>query len=500
MEKLNAIIERKGDSFTFIASSPNTDRMGDQVAQDFDLAEYLANPVVLFGHDHADPVGKCLDARIENGNLVAEIEFAPTDRGQEIAALVDHGTLRALSIGFTPGDTQVNADGGFTFQKNSLVEISIVPVPANPDALRIKSTEAEIMQDTLTPTPELKIVPMAQPEGLMQQISKALPALQSGQSFRTEVSRKAIAGPGAGAAASITVPAQNIGLINQTVSLPNRLVDIIARLSATGQSVNYVQVALAQNNAAIVPELGLKPESQMMAVSKSADILTWAHWAEASKQVLADVSGLQALLGGALVEGATRIVDAHIYATLSAGATPFVPAFAETDVIAEAILRIQQAGGSNPVVAISPTDYLAISTAKASGSGEYMMPTIPGSVIACPSIPQGKILAFDAGAACWFEREQVGVFVGYSGEQFVRNAVTVLAELRGVAAILDPNKVFHGDLPVAPAATTVNTGEEPPMNPVPNTLWFRSSDATMMIWYDNTWVQITSGVAAAKAK
>ena len=129
-----------------------------------------------------------------------------------------------------------------------------------------------------------------------------------------------------------------------------------------------------------------------------------------------------------------------------------------------------------------------------------MMPTIPGSVIACPSIPQGKILAFDAGAACWFEREQVGVFVGYSGDQFVRNAVTVLAELRGVAAILDPNKVFHGDLPVAPAATTVNTGEEPPMNPVPNTLWFRSSDATMMIWYDNTWVQITSGVAAAKAK
>jgi hypothetical protein len=293
------------------------------------------------------------------------------------------------------------------------------------------------------------------------------------------------------------VPAQNIGLINQTVSLPNRLVDIIARLSATGQSVNYVQVQLAQNNAAIVPELGLKPESQLMAVSKSAEVLTWAHWCEASKQVLSDVSGLQAIIGGALVEGATRIVDAHIYATLSAGATPFVPVFGETDVIAEAILRIQQAGGSNPVVAISPTDYLAISTAKASGSGEYMMPTMPGAVIACPSVPQGKILAFDASAACWFEREQMGVFGGYSGDQFVRNAVTVLAELRGVAAILDPNKVFHGDLPVAPAATTVNTGETPPMNPVPNTLWFRSSDATMMIWYDNAWVQISSGVAQA---
>jgi HK97 family phage prohead protease len=500
MEKLNAIIERTGDSFTFIASSPNTDRLGDQVMQDFDLEQYLANPVVLFGHDHSDPVGKCLDARIENGNLVAEIEFAPTTRGQEIAALVDHGTLRALSIGFTPGDTQVNADGGFTFQKNSLVEISIVPVPANPDALRIKSTEAQIMSDTLTPTPELKIVPMAAQEGLMQQISKALPALQSGQSFRTEIARKAIAGPiNSGATSTIALPPQFAGLVNQTLAVPNRLYDLVSKLPASGQSVNYVQVALDENNAAVVPELGLKPSSEMKALGINVEVQTFAHWTEASKQILADVSGLQALIGSTLVEGVTRIVDAHLYSVLSANSTAFIAATDAADIVAEATLSIQMKGGNAPIVLVNPSDYLAMMTQKASGSGEYLgLSQMPQTVVASPSVAVGKILAFDPSAVCYFEREMAGVFIGYSGDQFVRNAATVLAELRGVGAVLNPNLVLFGDLPPARQATTVNTGETPPLNPLPNTLWFRSSDATMMIWYDNAWVQISSGAAAAK--
>jgi HK97 family phage prohead protease len=500
MEKLLATLTKSGDAFTFVASTASVDRMGDTVEQDFDLAEYLRNPVVLFGHDHDQPVGKALDVRFENGQLVADIEFAPTERGQEIKALVDHGTLRALSIGFTPGDTQARPDGGLSFAKNSLLEISIVPVPANPDALRIKSTqEAPIMSDTQVIVPELKSVTQAAPEGLMSQISKALPQLQSGQSFRTEVSRKAISGPGTSAVAQIALPSQNIGLINQTVSLPNRLIDLITRLPASAQSVSYVQVSLSANNAAIVPELGLKPESQMQATSQVAEVKTWAHWTEASKQVLADVAGLQALVGGALIEGATRIVDAHIYSTLSTQAGAFIPTTSASDVVAEASLRLAQAGGTQSVVCVNPSDYLSMMTAKASGSGTYLgLSPVAGNVIACPSVAQGKILAFDRAAAAWFERESIGVFLGYHGDQFIRNAITILAELRGVAAVLDPNLVLFGDLPVAAAATTVNTGETPPMNPVPNTLWFRSSDATMMIWYDDTWVQISSGVAAAK--
>jgi HK97 family phage prohead protease len=500
MEKSLTQITKAGDSYSFIASTPGLDRHKDTVAQDFNLDAYLKNPIILFGHDHADPIGKAVDVRIEDGNLIAEIEFSSTERGQTVKTLVDEGVLRALSIGFISDDVNSNAEGGLDLRQNSLLEISVVAVPSNPDSLRIKSTqETEIMSDVLAPTPVLTPIVSQQPDSLMTQVEKAMPQLQSGQSFRTEVSRKAISGPGTSAVAQIALPSQNIGLINQTVSLPNRLIDLITRLPASAQSVSYVQVALSANNAAIVPELGLKPESQMQATSQVAEVKTWAHWTEASKQVLADVAGLQALVGGALIEGATRIVDAHIYSTLSTQAGAFIPTTSASDVVAEASLRLAQAGGTQSVVCVNPSDYLSMMTAKASGSGTYLgLSPVAGNVIACPSVAQGKILAFDRAAAAWFERESIGVFLGYHGDQFVRNAITILAELRGVAAVLDPNLVLFGDLPVAAAATTVNTGETPPMNPVPNTLWFRSSDATMMIWYDNAWVQISSGAAAVK--
>jgi HK97 family phage prohead protease len=499
MEKLLATLTKSGDAFTFVASTSSVDRMGDTVEQDFDLAEYLRNPVVLFGHDHDQPVGKALDVRFENGQLVADIEFAPTERGQEIKALVDHGTLRALSIGFTPGDTQVRADGGLSFAKNSLLEISIVPVPANPDALRIKSTqETEIMSDVLAPTPELKPVSAAAPEGLMSQISKALPALQSGQSFRTEV--KSLSGLNGSGTTQIGLPPQHIGMVDMTTRLPSRLIDLISRVGTTNPSVHYVQIALSQNNAAQVPELGLKPESQLSAVSKMLDIPTWAHWASASKQVLADVAGLQSLIGSSLVEGLTRIVDAHVYEVLSTNATAFLPTSDMNDTVAELHLRIQQAGGSNAVVALNPSDYFSLMTNKTAGSGEYLgLSQIPGqTVIACPSIPVGKILGFDRSAAVLFERESTSVFVGYHGQQFITNEITVLVEGRCAAGVLNPNLVMIGDLPAARLPTTVTTGEQPPANPVDNQLWFNSANASMAIWYDNTWVQISSGAAAAK--
>lgn len=496
MEKLLATLTKSGDAFTFVASTASVDRMGDTVEQDFDLDQYLRNPVVLFGHDHDQPVGKALDVRFENGQLVADIEFAPTDRGQEIKALVDHGTLRALSIGFTPGDTQIRADGGLSFAKNSLLEISIVPVPANPDALRIKSSqETPIMSDVLALTPELKPVSSVAQEGLMSQISKALPELQAGRSFKTEV--KSLSGLNGSGSTQIGLPPAHIGMIDQTVRLPNRLIDLISRVGTTNPSVHYVQIALSQNNAAQVPELAVKPESQMAAFSKILEIPTWAHWASASKQVLADVAGLQSLIGSSLVEGLNRIIDAHCFEVLSTNATPFAATSDQSDTVAEMHLRISQAGGSSVIVAVNPSDYFALMTSKASGSGEYLgLSQIPGqTVIACPSIPVGKILGFDTSAAVLFERESTGLFVGYHADQFIKNEVTILVEGRCAAGVLDPNKVLFGDLPAAKLPTAISTGDAPPLNAVDNQLWFNSSDGTMSIYFDGAWVEITSRVA-----
>jgi HK97 family phage prohead protease len=498
MEKITTAIEKSGDSFTFIASTPSPDRIGDTVEQDFDLSAYLANPVVLFNHDANDPVGKTIDARFENGALIATIELAPTARGQEIKALIDHGTLRAVSIGFLAGAAQPNDDGGLAFSKNQLLEISVVPIPANKDALRIKQLEDLTMQDALITPPVLTPVSAPAQDGLMTQISKALPDLHAGRSFRTEV--KSLSGINGNGTTKISLPPQHLGMVDMTTRLPNRLIDLISRVGTTNPSVHYVQIVLSANNAAEVPELNPKPESQLSAVSKTLDIPTWAHWASASKQVLADNAGLQSLIGSSLVEGLNRIIDAHVFEVLSTNATAFAATSDQSDAVAEAHLRIQQAGGSNVIVAINPSDYFSLMTLKASGSGEYLgLSQIAGqTVIACPSIPVGKILGFDTSAAVLFERESTGLFLGYHADQFVKNEITVLVEGRCAAGVLNPNLVLFGDLPVAPVATSVSTGTTPPLNPVPNTLWFNSANASMMIYYDNAWVQISSGAAAAK--
>lgn len=312
--------------------------------------------------------------------------------------------------------------------------------------------ESEQKETEMNAPTELKTIaiPEAAPS-LMEQIEKALPGIKRGESFQAEF--KAISGPNTDATsgAQIGIPAQWAGLVQTTLGPKNRLYDLVRKIGANGQAVSFAQVGLADNKAAKVKELGLKPNSELSTSPKTLEILTHAHWTEASKQVLDDVAGLQALIGSTLIEGLTQVVDTHIFAQLSTNATAFTATTGGSDVFAEASLKIQLAGGSNIVVAVNPADYLTAITAKSS-QGEYVgLTPFPVNLVASPSVTKGKVLAFDASAVAYFNRQDAGIFIGYHADQFVRNAITVLAECRGVAGVLNPNLVLFGDLPVAVA-------------------------------------------------
>ena len=314
----------------------------------------------------------------------------------------------------------------------------------------------------ITPTPEegtemtqateVKTISINAPEELtlMDQIAKALPTIKRGESFQAEF--KAISGTNTDATtgSQIATPAQWAGLVPTTLGAQNRLYNLVRRIGASGASVSFAQVGLADNKASKVKELGLKPESELITTSKTLEILTHAHWTEASKQVLDDVAGLEALIGSTLVEGLIRVVDAHIYTELANNATAFAPKTEGSDVFAEVSLAIQLAGGSNIAVAVNPADYLTAITAK-STVGEYVgLTPYPVNLVATPSVPVGKFLAFDQNAVAYFNRQDAGVFIGYHGNQFVSNAVTILAECRGVAGVLNGNLVLAGSLPALP--------------------------------------------------
>lgn len=120
-----------------IASTATKDRVGDiMIAEGCDLSSYRSNPIVLFNHDPKTPVGNA-DIEIRMGRVEALVTFAPTgasEEADEVCALTKGGVLRAVSVGFVSISSEPIRGGGRKISAWSLLELSIVSVPANPDA------------------------------------------------------------------------------------------------------------------------------------------------------------------------------------------------------------------------------------------------------------------------------------------------------------------------------------------------------------------------------
>lgn len=136
----------------FTISTGVVDREQDRIAlAGWDLANFARNPVVLWGHDAERlPIGRAFDVRIEDACLKASVEFVPADipeAGQfadAVYRLAMQGFIAATSVGFRPIKWDYTSDPsrggddwfpGIDFEQQELVELSIVTVPANPEAL-----------------------------------------------------------------------------------------------------------------------------------------------------------------------------------------------------------------------------------------------------------------------------------------------------------------------------------------------------------------------------
>jgi HK97 family phage prohead protease len=130
--------------YTFKASADSLDRDGEIVSADgWQLDNYRRNPVVVDSHNYQsieNIVGRAVEVREVADGLEADIVFSGTPRGQLAAMLADEGNLRAVSVGFRPLKAATRgANAPTTYTHKDLMEISIVAVPANPDALRLRS-------------------------------------------------------------------------------------------------------------------------------------------------------------------------------------------------------------------------------------------------------------------------------------------------------------------------------------------------------------------------
>jgi HK97 family phage major capsid protein/HK97 family phage prohead protease len=117
-----------------VVSSASLDRHGEIIDIDgIDTKRYMKNPVVQWAHDYdKPPIGKAVKLWKDGKKLMARMKFAIAENpfAKTIYELVKGGFLNAVSIGFIPLEMEEN-----TFTKSEMIEFSVVPVPANPEAL-----------------------------------------------------------------------------------------------------------------------------------------------------------------------------------------------------------------------------------------------------------------------------------------------------------------------------------------------------------------------------
>lgn len=137
----------KGDGvYEFVASDETVDRYGDIVrVSGWELKNYRKNPIILFGHQHDNPVGTALRVWVEGKALMVRIKLAEEGTSafiDTLRKLVAQKIVRAVSVGFRTTvppnylrDETNDRVTGLEFVGQELLENSLVTVPANPMAL-----------------------------------------------------------------------------------------------------------------------------------------------------------------------------------------------------------------------------------------------------------------------------------------------------------------------------------------------------------------------------
>ena len=147
-----AVAKGEKEIVSFVASTSNPDRYGDIINQSgWSLEKFRKNPVILLNHNATSqlPIGRG-EVEVIDGKLMVDVEFDMGDPvAAEVARKTKEGYMGAVSVGCnaissTPRsmlnqESPYYAPRGEFFERAELLEISIVTIPANGDAVAAKN-------------------------------------------------------------------------------------------------------------------------------------------------------------------------------------------------------------------------------------------------------------------------------------------------------------------------------------------------------------------------
>ena len=254
----------------------------------------------------------------------------------------------------------------------------------------------------------------------------------------------------------------------------------------TGNTVSYAEMKNPDGGAGMTGEGSAKTQADFDLVEAKADVKKITSYIKTSKEALDDIAALQAEINGELITLVKNKLDAQLLSgdgtgNNLTGVTTAATAFAagsfaasinaanNFDVLAVAVNQVmiaevqsgEPAGFMPNYIVMHPTDVIKMKLTKDSNN-QYIFPiSMPGisevinvPVVSNPRMTVDKFLVGDFTKAQLRIREDVNIQIGYENDDFTKNLVTILAEMR-VAAFVKSNhtKAFvYGDFSDAIAA------------------------------------------------
>lgn len=241
-----------------------------------------------------------------------------------------------------------------------------------------------------------------------------------------------------------------------------RVLDILPTGTMDGNSIPYTEESGSLDTAAEVAEGSAKGEAAWTPTDKEATAQTIAHWLKIRKQVLADFPALQSIIDNRLRYGVERRLEGQVLSgdgsgsnlrgilnTSGIGTVAYDASELAADQVLTGITQVLLADALADGIVMNPTDWAAVLKVKAEGDGHYysggpfsVTPQVMWGVplLASKAIPQGMVLVGDfAIGAQLFIREGVNVLLSDSDQDdFIKNKVTLLAEMRAALAVWRP--------------------------------------------------------------
>lgn len=224
------------------------------------------------------------------------------------------------------------------------------------------------------------------------------------------------------------------------------LATLFEQAAATGPTQRVYK--LTTGSAAVVAEGAVKPDAGVVTSAVDLALLKLAAVFSMSDELAEDAPFLIASIQRQVTIAVLAAENAAVVSALSGASGALTGTGTRAlaiDVLAAAIGAQEASTGITPsAVLMSPGDVAVVRAAKASTGGSYVLdPLVAGPttlhgvpLTSTPAVPSGTAYLVSAGAGVFYRRGALRVEAGFTGDDWVRNLLTVRVEERVLPAVV----------------------------------------------------------------